>query len=109
MEMSSEIFGEVIVIHAPKEVNDDHAEHIQRQMSTCDQPRIVFDLDDAEAFDSVGLEMLLDTQEMLRSKNGDLKLVTSNPVNRKILEVTRLDQQFDVYDSVLDAVKSFAR
>jgi hypothetical protein len=28
-------------------------------------------------------------------------------VNRKILEITRLDEQLDVFDSVIDAVKSF--
>jgi hypothetical protein len=38
---------------------------------------------------------------------GDLKISTHNLANRKILEITRLDQQLEVYDSVIDAVKSF--
>ena len=40
--------------------------------------------------------------------SGDLKISTSNAANRKILEITRLDQQLEVFDSVIDAVKSFA-
>ena len=35
------------------------------------------------------------------------KIATTNPANRKILEMTRLDEQLEVYDSVIDAVKSF--
>ena len=108
MELSSEVFGAVVVIHAPKELNDEQADRVGRKLSTCDQACVVLDLDDAEAFDSVGLEMLLDTQESLRSRDGDLKLVASNPVNRKILEVTRLDHQLEVFESVIDAVRSFA-
>lgn len=108
MELPSEVFGSVAVIHAPKDVNDDTAEFIERQFGMCEQTQIVFDLDAAETLDSVGLEMLLSTHELLRGREGALKLVSSNPVNRKILEVTRLDHDFEVYDSVLDAVKSFA-
>lgn len=40
-------------------------------------------------------------------KSGDLKIATTNSINRKILEVTRLDEQLEVFDSVIDAVKSF--
>jgi len=36
-----------------------------------------------------------------------LKISTDSAVNRKILEITRLDQQLEVFDSVIDAVKSF--
>jgi anti-anti-sigma regulatory factor len=43
----------------------------------------------------------------LHIAQGDLKIATSNPINRKILELTRLDQQLEVFDSVVDAVKSF--
>jgi hypothetical protein len=36
-----------------------------------------------------------------------LKISTGNLANRKILEITRLDQQMEVFETVIDAVKSF--
>lgn len=39
--------------------------------------------------------------------DGDVKISTSNNANRKILEITRLDQHLEVFDSVIDAVRSF--
>ena len=38
----------------------------------------------------------MDEQERLRFAQGDLKIATSNDINLKILELTRLDQQFQV-------------
>ena len=40
-------------------------------------------------------------------KQGDLKIAASNVYNRKILELTRLDQQLEVFETVMDAVKSY--
>ena len=37
----------------------------------------------------------------------DVKIATTNAINRKIFEVTRLEQQLEVFDSVVDAVKSY--
>ena len=71
-------------------------------------PCLVIDLDGAEAINSAGLTAMLDSQEQLRGVGGDLKVTTANPVNRKILEITRLDQHLDVFDNVIDAVKSYA-
>ena len=68
---------------------------------------MVVDLDGTETLDSAGLTALLNAQEALRELQGDLKIATSNAVNRKILEITRLDQQLEVFESVIDAVKSF--
>ena len=69
---------------------------------------MIVDLDGSETIDSGGLEVLLNAQEALRALSGDLKVATSNKANRKILEITRLDEQLEVFDTVIDAVKSFA-
>lgn len=76
-------------------------------LSGLTQSSVVLDLDGNEMLDSAGLTALVDLQERLRIAQGDLKIATANPINRKILELTRLDQQFEVFDSVVDAVKSF--
>ena len=107
MKMPTEVFGDVVIVHAPKELGEDIATQFKNFVTTLEQQKVVVDLDGTEAFDSEGLESLLDVLEELRESNGDLKIISSNHVNRKILEITRLNQHLEVFDSVIDAVKSF--
>jgi anti-anti-sigma factor len=108
MNLPSEIFGDVIVAHTPEEVGTDHCAQLENALTTLDRQNVVVDLDGTEQIDSEGLAMLLSVQEALRALGGDLKISTANGTNRKILEITRLDEQLEVFDTVIDAVKSFA-
>lgn len=108
MQLASEVFGEVVVIHAPEEISEDAADGLFNYLTTRPKQRIIFDLDGTETIDSAGLGMLLDVQDKLRECDGDLKITTTNKTNAKILEVTRLDEHLEVWNSVIDAVKSFA-
>lgn len=107
MNPTTEIFGDCMVVHAPQDLGREQAERFENYLRTVERVQIVLDIDDVEQIDSAGLAALLNTQEQLRALGGDLKISTDNPVNRKILEITRLDQQLDVFESVIDAVKSF--
>ncbi|MDA1053042.1 MAG: STAS domain-containing protein [Planctomycetota bacterium] len=107
MKMPTEVFGDVVIVHAPEELGEDIAARFRNFVTTLEQRRVVVDLDGTEAFDSEGLACLLDVQDDLRESNGALKIISSNNVNRKILEITRLNQHLEVFDSVIDAVKSF--
>lgn len=108
MNLSTEIFGDVVVAHAPEDLGNDHAEAVEAFLKQLERIRVVVDLDGTESIDSRGLTALLNAQDALREQGGDLKAVTTNPTNRKILEITRLDQQLEVFDSVIDAARSFA-
>ena len=107
MNLPTEIFGDVIVVHTPENINEDFVNAFLMFLATLDQTKVIVDLDASESFKSEGLEAFLDAQESLRLKHGDLKVMTSSNVNRKILEITRLDHQLEVFESVIDAVKSF--
>ena len=107
MNLPTEIFGEVIVVHAPDELGTDQAENLEGLLVSLERQRVVLDLDGAESIDSEGLAALWNSRDNLRELGGDLKLATSNATNRKLLEITRLDHQLEVFDSVIDAVKSF--
>lgn len=107
MSLPTEIFGDVVVVHAPDELSGDHAESLAAYLSSLERNQVVFDLDSAELIGSLALEGMLDAQDKLRELGGDVKIATSNRYNRKILEMTRLDQQFEVYGSVIDAVRSY--
>ncbi len=107
MNLPTEIFGDVAVVHAPEELGADQVGPFQTFIGVISQSSIVLDLDSNELLDSAGLTALVDEQERLRFAQGDLKIATSNDINLKILELTRLDQQFEVFESVVDAVTSF--
>lgn len=107
MHLTTETFSGVIVVHTPEELGGDQAARLENYLTTLDHPRVVADLDGTESLDSACLEALLNAQEGLQALGGDLKIATASTINRKILEVTRLDQHLEVFDSVIDAVKSF--
>jgi anti-anti-sigma factor len=107
MNLPTEIFGEVIVVHTPEELNADKADGFLVCVSALERNKVIFDLDHTEMLDSAGLTALLDVQERLRQGGGETKIATANAANRKILEITRLDRQLEVFSSVIDAVKSF--
>jgi anti-anti-sigma factor len=108
MKLPTEVFGDVVVVHTPEEIGTDTADQLERFLTSQERNNVIVDLDGSETIDSGGLEALLSAQEALRALQGDLKIATSNNANRKILEVTRLDEQLEVFDTVIDAVKSFA-
>lgn len=107
MNLPMEIFGDVLVVHAPDELNEDQSGKFQQFLLSQERVKVVVDLDGVESIDSSGLAALLNVQDDLRTSHGDLKLIVGNTVNRKILEITRLDQSLEVFNSVIDAVKSF--
>tara|TARA_B100000809_G_scaffold252150_1_gene286547 strand:+ start:1293 stop:1619 length:327 start_codon:yes stop_codon:yes gene_type:complete len=106
MNLQTEVFGDVAVVHTPEELGTDQSEQFETYVATLEQSKVVVDLDETEMIDSAGLTALLNCQETFRQINGDVKISTTNAVNRKILEITRLDQQLEIFDSVIDAVKS---
>ncbi|MEX2558891.1 MAG: STAS domain-containing protein [Pirellulales bacterium] len=107
MNLPTEIFGEVIVVHTPEELGADQAAAFEALLVSLERRHVVLDLDSTETLDSQGLTALLNSQDNLRELGGDVKLATSNSSNRKILEITRLDRQLEVFENVIDAVKSF--
>lgn len=107
MNLPTEIFDDVIVVHAPEDVGSEQSDAFESYLTRLDRRCVVLDLDNTESIDSKGLAALLGAQDKLREAEGDLKIATTNAVNRKILEITRLDQQLEVFQNVVDAVRSF--
>jgi len=107
MKCPSEIFGEVVVVHTPDVLGSEQAEAFEDIVRQLDRLNVVVDLDHTESIDSDGLTCLLNARDALCELGGDVKIATTNHANRKILEITRLDQLLEVFESITDAVKSF--
>ncbi len=107
MKLQTEIFGDVTVVHTPEELGRDQGDALGNFVATLQKHSVVLDLDPTESIDSHGLTSLVEVQQALRKLDGDLKISTTNRMNRKIFEITRLDKQLEVFDSIIEAVKSF--
>lgn len=53
--------------------------------------------------------MLLHCMEEVMKRNGDLKLAALPPGPAVMLEITRVDRLFEIFDDAQDAVDSFYR
>ncbi len=74
-----------------------------------DHPRVVFDFAAVRYLDSSGVELLLRCMEEAMKRNGDLKLAAIPAPVAVILEITRVDRLFEIYDNCSDAVESYHR
>jgi anti-anti-sigma factor len=110
MQLATEIFGAVMVVHTPEELTSDTtSSFLDALTQPIEQGRtqLVLEMEHTEGFDSEGLESLLDLQDKLRDLKGNVKICGLGDPGRKIFELTRLDRRFDIFDSVIDAVASF--
>lgn len=62
--------------------------------------RIVVDLEAVDFLDSTGLGVLVGGLKRLRSHDGDLSLVCTQPRILKVFEITGLTKVFAIHDSV---------
>lgn len=110
MRINSELFGNVLVAHTPDELTEETCSMLRETLENqvdAGHVMVVLQMDRSEAYDSVGLECLLDLQELMRAAGGNIKISGLADPGRKIFEITRLNRHFEVFDSVIDAVSSF--
>ena len=65
---------------------------------------LVVDMENVDFLDSTGLGVLVGALKRVRSNDGELSLVCTQPRIRKVFEVTGLTKVFSLYDSVDEAV-----
>jgi len=70
--------------------------------------KLIVDLQEVNYLNSMGLGVFAATLKKLKKSNGDLKLINLSPTVQELLERSRLDKVFDVFESEEEAVKSFS-
>ena len=73
-----------------------------------DKTNIVIDMSGVGFIDSQGLEILLWARDYCNQNRRELRLAGLDENCTRILEITRLDNEFDLYGELTEAVKSFA-
>lgn len=110
MNLTTETFGNVTVVHTPDDLLAENAAGFLDALEpaiAAGQLQMVLEMDRTDLYDSAGLTALLDLQDRLRARGGNVKVSGLNETGRKIFEVTRFDQRFDLFQSLIDAVSSF--
>jgi len=100
----------VVVKELPESVTLHHIPDLCREivpLARVDWPCLVFDFSNVRELDRAGVEVLLLTMEEAVKRNGDLKLAAVPPQIVVILELTRVDRLFEIFDTCAEAVDSF--
>ncbi len=110
MKIKRQDYGNVTVFELQGELDGDLAEVLKDSLLSItndDKVGIVFDMSNVSFITSEGLEQLLWIHD--RCKNGyfELRLAELDEYCSKILEITRLDNEFHSYSELSEAVKSF--
>lgn len=100
----------VVVKRVPARLNLRHARDFLREVQpflNSDRPQMVFDLSQVRQMDAAGVDLLLHCMNAAMKRDGDLKLAAPSAQALVILELTRTDRLFEIYESSSDAVRSF--
>ena len=71
--------------------------------------QIVVNLADVTYIDSAGIGVLIGRYLGLRKRGGDMRLANLTSRSHRVMTITHLLNVFDAYNSVDDAVQSFAQ
>jgi anti-anti-sigma factor len=74
-----------------------------------ERPCIVLDCAKVREMDKHAIHMLLCCLEEALKRNGDVKLAAVTPSIGELLEQTRVDRLFEIYETQTEAVSSFFR
>src|SRR5437016_5010939 len=100
----------VVVKRVPDRLNLRQARTLLREVQpflTSDRPQVVFDLSQVRTLDAAGVDMLLHCMSEAMKRDGDVKLAALSPHAATVLEMTRTDRLFEIYETSTDAARSF--
>ena len=101
----------VVVKRMPEKVNQRESRKFLEDVQpflAADRPQLVFDLSLVKQLDAAGVEMLLHCVAEVMKRDGDLKLASLSRQATMVLELTRTDRLFEIYETSTDAARSFS-
>lgn len=110
MVFSTEIYGDVAIVRLEDELTGDTLPRFQAQLEGPLREGVrnfVIDMEKTEYLDSAGLEAIVDLMDQAHESAGQVKFSGLGNCCQKIFEITRLDRRVDVYETLIDAVRSF--
>lgn len=111
MRIRTQEYNNVTVVELQGELDVDFTELLQNTITdiiAANQTGIVLDMSAVGFIDSQGLEQLLWARDYCHESKRGFRLAGLDENCTKILEITRLEKEFDRYAELSKAVKSFA-
>jgi len=111
MRIKTQDYNDVTVVELQGELDDDFTEPFQNTITDIISKRkagIVLDMSGVGFIDSQGLEQLLWSRDYCNENKSQLRLAGLDENCTKILEITQLENEFDCYAELAEAVKSLA-
>lgn len=68
--------------------------------------KIIIDLRNISYVNSTGLSIIFQGNRMVNKAGGEFKLTGLNTKMKNLLNITRLDSIFDIYDSIEEAINN---
>jgi anti-anti-sigma factor len=110
MNVNTESFGAAVLLIIKGEMTADDIAALRKavdhELEDPDVLDVVVDMQDVPFVDSAAWEFLLDLQDELAERMGQVKLARCDENVRKIAEMTRLDQELEIFDAVEPAVRT---
>ena len=110
MKVKIQDYDDVTVVELQGELDCDVAELFQNTITDIIAKRkagIVFDMSGVGFIDSRGLEQLLWSRDYCNQNKREFRLAGLDENCMRILEITRLENEFDHHAELAEAVKSF--
>ena len=111
MRVNTQNYKTTTVVELQGEIDADVTDSLKNVVAEAvskDMTGIVLNMSDVSFIDSAGLELLLWVRDYCRRNKIQLKLAALDENCAKILEITRLQNEFDRHAELAEAVRSFA-
>jgi anti-sigma B factor antagonist len=111
MKIKTQDYNNVTVVELQGDFDGDFVELFQNTITDIiakQKAGTVLDVSGVGFIDSKGLEKLLWARDYCNENKSELRLAGLDENCAKILEITRLENEFDHYAELAEAVKSFA-
>jgi anti-anti-sigma factor len=95
-----------VVMKLPHRVDAREARNLLRELKELpvEEPCVVIDLSAVRYMDSAALDVLLGCMVEVARRDGAMRLGGISPEAATVLELTRMDQVFDMFPTAADAV-----
>ena len=111
MKVKVQDYNDVTVIEMQGDLDSEAAELFEKNIADIiaqEKSNIVLDMSGVGFIDSRGLSVLLWVRDYCIQNRRELRLAGLDENCKRILTITRLDNEFDLYSELAGAVKSFA-